>query len=154
MNEISVGEVLRVFFCLRPPLEGVSQDSLSTVTKVRWPWCFLSWWACPSPVTQWHFPSTEEIGERDWLCRILWLKFPLGTDPGLASPAPIITLTISGEKAKLTQDHRLGACRTGGDAYYGLPSPLRANTKGMTLDKLLHTYLELARMSLWTQNYL
>jgi hypothetical protein len=36
-------------------------------------------------------------------------KLPLGTDLGSASPASIITLTISGGNKKLTLDQQLGA---------------------------------------------
>uniref|UniRef100_A0A674CE13 Myc-associated zinc finger protein-like n=1 Tax=Salmo trutta TaxID=8032 RepID=A0A674CE13_SALTR len=37
------------------------------------------------------------------------MKFPLSTDVGSASPPPILTLTISGETEKLTQDQHIGA---------------------------------------------
>lgn len=48
--------------------------------------------------------NSAGVGE----CLGPWVKFPLGTYLGSASPPSILTVTISGENTKLTQNQRLG----------------------------------------------
>lgn len=62
-----------------------------------------------------HWSKHRVITCLDWSPQVRTVpgwSFPLGTDLGPASPPSILTVIISGENAKLTQDQRLGANST------------------------------------------